>query len=116
MVAGVGWELTYPTESDPRNIKYLLWRAGLYRMNLDSATGTMIGDPNREGLVIGKTKAELRERFEYLLLPTDATAYLRGCYQVSSWKGRDVLFIRKSSWMVVFDGEKATELVLIKGC
>jgi hypothetical protein len=116
VVAGVGWELTHPSERDPRNVKYLLWKSGLCRMNLDSATGTMIGDPSRNGLVVGKTRAQLRERFEYLLVPADAGPYLRACYQSSSWKDRDVLFILKSSWMVVFDGDKAAELVLIKGC
>lgn len=116
VVAIVGWELTYPSESDPKNIKYLLWKAGLYRMNMDSATGTMIGDASRDRLVVGKTKAQLRERFGYLLMPADAEPYLRDCYQGSSWKNRDVLFIRKSPWMVVFDGDRAVELILVKGC
>ena len=56
IVAFVGWELTYPSESDPKNLKYVLWKAGLYRMNLDSVTDTMIGDSGREKLVVGKTK------------------------------------------------------------
>ncbi len=116
IVAFLGWELTYPSESDPKNLKYLLWKTGLYRMNLDSVTGTMIGDPGREKLVVGKTKSQLQERFGYLLPPTDASPYLRGCYQDSSWKNRDVLFIRKSPWMVVFDSDRATELILVKGC
>jgi len=54
--AVIGWTLTYPSESDPKNIKYVLWKIGLYRMNLDAAAGTMIGDGNSEKLVIGKTK------------------------------------------------------------
>jgi hypothetical protein len=112
----MGWYFTYPSESDPKNIRYVLWKNGLYGMNLDGATGTMIGDVRRDDLVVGRTKGQLRERFGYLLIPADASPYLRGCYQSSSWKDRDVLFIRKSAWMVVFDGDKATELVLIKGC
>jgi hypothetical protein len=116
LVGVVGWELTYQSESDPKNIKYTLWKSGLYRMNLDSATGAMIGDPGREELVVGKTKSQLQERFGYLLPPADASPYLRGCYRDSSWKNRDVLFIRKSPWVVVFDGDKASELILFKGC
>jgi hypothetical protein len=112
----IGWILTYPSESDPKNIRYVLWKSGLYGMNLDTATGTMIGDAGREKLVVGKTRAQLRETFGYLSTPADVSQYLRDCYQNSTWKDRDVLFIRKSSWMVVFDGDKATELVLIKGC
>jgi hypothetical protein len=108
--------LTYPSESDPKNIKYVLWKSGLYGMNLDKATGTMIGDGSSDELVVGKTRAQLRERFGYLSTPADVSQYLRNCDQNSSWKGREVLFIRKSPWMVVFDGDKATDLVLIKGC
>jgi hypothetical protein len=109
------WVLTYP-DGDPKNIKYVLWKAGLYRMNLDTATGTMIGDGGRDELVVGKTKAQLRNRFGFLLTPADASQYLRGCYQNSGWKDSEVLFIRQSPWMVVFEGETATSLVLIKGC
>ncbi len=115
-VTVLSWELTYPSDSDPKNIKYVLWKTGLYRMNLDLVTGTMIGDPGREKLVVGKTKSQLQERFGYLLSPAQASPYLRGCYQNSSWTNRDVQFIRKSPWMVVFDGDKASELILVKGC
>ena len=110
------WVLAYPSDSDPKNIKYVLWKAGLYKMDLDLAAGTMIGDANRNKLVLGKTKMQLRDRFGYLLAPADASAYLRGCSQASPWKGRDVLFIRQNPWMIVFDGDRATDLVLVKGC
>jgi hypothetical protein len=108
--------LTYPSESDAKNIKYVLWKNGLYRMNIDTATGTMIGDASRENLVVGQTRAQLRERFGYLSTLVDVSPNLRACYQDSAWKDRDALFIRKSPWMVVFEGDKATELILIKGC
>ena len=110
------WVLTYPDDSDPKNIKYVCWKAGLYRMNPDAATGTMVGDGNRDRLVVGKTKAQLRDRFGLLLAPADASQYLKGCYEKSGWKNKEVLFIRQSPWMVVFDGDRAVELVLIKGC
>src|SRR5712692_6396761 len=110
-----GWALTYPSP-DPKSIKYVLWKADLYRLNLDEATGTMVGDPDRGKLVVGKTKPQLRNKFGSLLSPVEASPYLRGCYQNSSWKDRDVLFIGQSSWMVVFDGDRAANLVLVKGC
>jgi len=116
LILVVGWALMYPSSSDAKNIKYVLWKAGLYKMNLEVATAAMVGDPNRDKLVVGKTKADLRDKFGLLLAPVEASPYLRGCYQSSSWKDRDVLFIGQSSWMVVFDGDKAINLVLIKGC
>lgn len=110
------WALIYPSQSDPKNIKYVFWKAGFYRMNLDTAAGTMIGDSDRDKLVLGKTKQQLQEKFGYLLSPGDTSSYLRDCYQASPWKNRDVLFIRTSPWMIVFDQGRATNLVLIKGC
>ncbi len=116
IVAVVGWILLYPPPSDPKNIEYVLWKARLYPMNLDMATGTMVGDRSRDKLVVGKTEAELRSRFGYLLPLADTTDYNKMCYESSDWKGSKVLFIRDSQWMVVFHDDKATDLVLIKGC
>jgi hypothetical protein len=115
LVFVAAWVLMYP-DGDPKNIKYVLWKDGFYRIDLDTATSTMIGDGHSGRLVIGLTKAQLRDRFGYLLAPAGASQYLRGCYQGSDWKKKEVLFIRQSPWMVVFDGDKATDLVLIKGC
>jgi hypothetical protein len=115
VAAVIVWTVTYP-EPDPKNIKYVLWKHGLYGMDLDTASQTMIGDAKREMLVLGKTKVELRGKFGYLSTLSEASPYLRGCYENSDWKGTDVLFIRKSPWMIVFSGDKATNLVLIKGC
>ena len=109
------WTLTYP-EPDPKNIKYVLWKHDLYRMDLDKASDTMIGDASREKLVLKKTRAKLQEKFGYLSTLSGVSPYLRDCYQNSGWKGADVLFIRKSPWMIVFNGDEATKLVLIKGC
>jgi hypothetical protein len=116
LVVVVGWALTYPSESDPKSIKYVLWKNGLYGMNLETATDTMIGDRSREKLVVGKTRVQLREKFGYLSKASEISPYLRGCYQDSAWKDKDVLFIRQTPWMVIFDGDKATELILFKGC
>ncbi len=111
-----GWAITYPSSSDPKNMKYVLWKAGLYKVSLDQATTAMVGDRKRDELVVGKTKAQLRDKFGSLLSPADASPYLRGCYQNSAWKDKDVLFLGQSPWMVVFDGDKATNLILVKGC
>lgn len=109
------WALTY-AEGDPKNIKYVLWKAGFYKMNLDTAADTMIGDSGRNKLVVGKSKDQLRNKFGYLVTPANASQYLRGCHQSSGWKNKEVLFIRQSPFMVVFDGDRATDLVLVKGC
>ena len=112
----VGWSIAYPSSSDPKNIRYVLWKAGLYEKAPEMATDAMVGDRNRDKLVVGKSKAQLRDQFGSLLTPVEVSSYLNSCYQASPWKGKDVLFIRRSSWMVVFHNDKATNLILIKGC
>jgi hypothetical protein len=95
---------------------YLLWKTGLSSMDIDRATNTMIGDPARDSIVVGKSKAQLQKRFGYLVAPTNASQYLRSCFQDSPWKDKDALFIRDSPWVVMFDNDRVTQLVLIKGC
>ena len=110
----VGWVSLYPKPQDPKNITYVLWKHGLCKMDLDLATGIMIGD-SADGLVVGKTEAEIRQRFGFLVPPSQATEYLRWRLKNSPWKNRRVLFIRNSPLMVVFDGDRAVDLVLVKG-
>jgi hypothetical protein len=107
--------LEYPS-ADPHGIRYKLWKMGFHTMDTDTATGAMIGDQNREVIIIGKTKKQLRKRFGYLVPAQNASPYLRSCYLSSEWKAKDVAFIRTSPWMVVFDSDRAKDLVLIKGC
>jgi hypothetical protein len=109
------WTLTYPSENDPKNIKYVLWKRDLYPMNLDTAVGTMIGDTSREKLVVGKRKTQLQKKFGYLTSPSDAHPYMKSCYLESPWKGQDVLLIRNGPWIVLFSGENAVDLRLCKG-
>ena len=110
-----GWMSAYPSQNDPKNIRYAFWKAGFNTMDPDTATWTMIGDAGRDRIVIGRKKSELRNRFGHLLTPADATPYLRGCY-LSYWKGKDALFIRTSPWLIIFEDDRATNLVLVKGC
>lgn len=109
-----GWSLSYPGD-DPKGIKYVAWKAGLCKMDPDLAVGIMVGDANRDRLVVGKTKEQLRRRFGDLLTLEEAPEYYRQGHDDSAWKNSDVLFIRNSPWMIVFDGDRATRLILMKG-
>jgi hypothetical protein len=33
----IDWAVTYPSDSDPKDIKFVLWKNGLYGMKLDMA-------------------------------------------------------------------------------
>jgi len=112
----IGWATNYTGPADPKNIKYILWKHNLYKISLKQAVATMIGDENRYQLVLGKTKSQLRDRFGPLLSGEETSPYNRWCYQNSAWNDRDVMFIAESPWMVVFNGDKAVDFVLINGC
>lgn len=111
-----GWVLTYPGPEDPKNVGYVFWKAGLYNMSLRQATSTMVHDGGVDRLVVGKTRTQIEERFGPLVPLADASPYARGCYENSARTGKDVLFIAHSSWMIVFDDDRAVDLVLVKGC
>jgi len=114
LVSGT-WAVMYPGSEDPKNIRYVLWKYGLCEMDLDRAARNMIGDSNRNALVLGKTREQLRKQFGYLLSPDEVSPYLREFYSSSGRKRADVSFIRTSPWMVVFKNGKADDLVLVKG-
>jgi hypothetical protein len=103
---------------DPKNIHYVAWKWGLVPIDLDKALEIMVGDgvPSKFPLVIGKSEEDLKKRFGYLRTLDEAAPYYRFCYSTSFWNGKNVKFLRTSNWMVVFEGGKATDLVLLKGC
>ena len=114
MILIAGWAIVYP-EPDYRSPRYVLWKAGIYPMDLDLVATTLVVDPRRDELVVGKSEQQLMKRFGYLTPVAAATKHLQGCYQISSWTNRKVMFIRRSMVGVVFQGNKATDVVIMKG-
>lgn len=110
-----GWVVVYPSSDDPKNFRYVLWKAGIYKMNLDDVTAVMTRAVSPDKLVVGKSVSELRERFGFLLDPSQTTEYYRECNATPAGRNKHVRFLRNSPWMVIFDGDKATGLVLCKG-
>jgi hypothetical protein len=111
------WVGLYPDQGDPKNIHYVLWKWGLVPMDAGFALGVMTHD-NAQPLVVGKSEEQLKKRFGYLLTLNQTTSYNRLCYFNSDWNGngKTVKFLRDSNVTVVFKDDKATELVLVKGC
>jgi hypothetical protein len=85
-------------------------------MPTDAALGTIVGDPRRDTLVLGKTKEQLVSKFGYVTSIDEANGYLKSCYENSPYRGASVLVIRNSNWMVVMKDGQAIDLVLAKGC
>jgi hypothetical protein len=110
----LSWLLLYPSP-DPKNVRYVMWKEGSRTMDPDTAAGIMVGDVHPERIVLGKTSNQLRSRFGYLTTLVNASPYLQNCYSSSNWTGKKVLFIRATQWMIIFDSDRATELVLCKG-
>jgi hypothetical protein len=116
MLAFVIWYLAYPSSRDPKNPRYVLWKTGIYPMDPRLAAETMVGDPQRDELVLGKSKEELQSKFGYLIPLPQTTSYIKTCYQEQGMRYGDVMFIRNSPWMVVFQDGRAAHLILFKGC
>lgn len=115
LVPAIWWAL-HPDVSDRKNLAYPLWKLGLPAMDVDQAVGTWgYADGADSSLVRGRSREQLLHRFGYLLNPREARPYLRECYESTSWKGRDVAFVRDSNVMIVFERGKAAETVLVKG-
>jgi hypothetical protein len=106
------WVAMYPDRYDPKNIQYVLWKQNLASIDRDRALEIMAHE-SADSLVVGKTEAELKQRFGYLTTLGDSAEYYRYCYLNSFWYGKTVKFLRKSNWMVVFENGKATHLVLV---
>jgi hypothetical protein len=112
-----GWLSLYPERADPKNLGYILWKHNLYSMAIPDAAAAMIGDPNRDSLVVGKSKEELNMRFGHLHSVSEAPSYLRHCYhEYGEEPGHEPRFIADSDWMIIFAGNRAIRLVNIKSC
>jgi hypothetical protein len=110
-----GWILSYPDSNDPKNIKYVLWKHGLYRLHIDTVISAMVGDASRNDLIVGKTKTQIQKRFGTLFSPNEVSPYLREAYE-NFWKGTEVRFIGHSPFMITFDKNgRATDVILMKG-
>lgn len=113
------WEIVYHAPAEPKDLRYRAWKLGLYPMDPDKALETMVGDgdPEKNPVVIGKTREELIAKFGFVTTLDSTIPYNRFCYDHSDYyRGKPVLFLRKSNWMAVLNNGKAVDLVLMKGC
>jgi hypothetical protein len=110
------WETQYHGPGESRDLRYQARKLGVYPMDVDQATGSMIADVHRDSLVIGKTQDELIKKFGYVTALENASGYVKYCYFNSPYYGTPVLMLRKSNWMVLMKDGRATNLILVKGC
>ena len=109
-----GWQFLIGP-GDPRDLRYQAWKLGVYPLRIDDALNIMIGDPHRDSVVIGKSKEQLASRFGFVS-SAPGNSYVKSCFDNSPYRGKSVLFIRKSNWMVLMKDGIADDLVLAKGC
>jgi hypothetical protein len=67
-------------------------------MNLDTAADAMIADPTRNEIVVGKTRASLRGRFDYLVAAEHASPYLQTWLASSPGRGEARSFEKVRGW------------------
>jgi hypothetical protein len=111
------WSTLYPGPGDPKNIKYVLWKRGLYPLDPGIALETMIGDREPDRLIVGKSKEELARKFGFLTPVDQGPDYYRRAAADREVKagGSNILLLRRGPWLVVFSEGRASELVLLKG-
>ena len=100
--------------SDPRNLQYILWKAGYYEMDRGRAWEIFYMDPEQKKFIVGKTRSEIEAKFGPQPLADPNEPYLRICYPTWPWQGKEVLRMRP--FIVVMEKGVATELWLVKGC
>ena len=110
------WQALYHGPGDRKDLRYQMWKLGLYPMDLDQATSTMVGDIFPDRLVVGKTREELVRKFGYVTSLENSSDYIRYCYFNSPYFGTPVLILRRSNWMVLMKDGRAASLILVKGC
>jgi hypothetical protein len=109
------WVATYPQDDDPKNIKYVLWRHHLNPwMNLNAAAETVIHDQDRERLIVGSSREELRKRFGYMTDPSARSEYFQHC-ALHAGEHSDALYLRQTDLIVIFRDNHAIEQFLCKG-
>lgn len=117
LIVAIGlWQAAYHGPGDRKDLRYQAWKLGIYPMNLDQATGTMVSDIWPDRLVVGKSREDLVKRFGYVTPLNQASDYVKYCYFNSPYYGKEVVILRRSNWMVVMQNGRATNLVLLKGC
>ena len=111
------WSVLYPGPGDPTNLKYLLWKRGLYPLDPSIALETMIGDRDPNLLIVGKSKEELTRKFGFLTPIEQGPDYYRRAAAARALKAGEsnVFLLRRGPWFVVFSEGRASELVLVKG-
>lgn len=110
---------TIAIRSDPTemtSVRYWAWKHGLAKMDLDKALDEMVNDPSRDSLVLGKTNAELKTSFGFILPVEKASPYIQYCYKNSQYYKDPVVMLRHSNWMVLMRDEKAVKLFRVSGC
>jgi hypothetical protein len=110
----IGWALLYSDQRDPKNLRYSCWKVNLCSMDLDKAVDAVVNDPNRMDLIRGKTVAQLERKFGYVSALNNSYEYLQ-LTKDDYIKGKEVVFLRHSDLMVIFENGYAVDAVYVKG-
>jgi hypothetical protein len=105
-----------PDPSEATSVRYWAWKRGLAKMDADRALAEMVNDPNRDGIVVGKTEPELVSKFGFTVPVEQASSYVQYCYKNSPYTTSHVFMLRHSNWMVLMRDNKAAALLLVSGC
>lgn len=116
LCAGVlgAWAFVYPDPHDPKGPRYVLWKWHCFPFDADVVYRSMVGDPDRDALVVGLTVAQIECRFGPLRTGANCTEYQRH-YVERDLSDCQFRWLGDSPWAVVLENGRATDLRLMKG-
>ena len=113
----VVWTATYPSPTDSKNLKFVLWKHGLYHLEPRLVLDGLYAEPNGERFVLGRSKEEVEAMFGPLVLAKDSPNYIPSCFDHSAWPADQTYLVSMNLWWaVVFQNNRAVDFRLVKGC
>ena len=110
------WMLTYPDAADPKNLKYVLWKHGLYHLDPPSVLAALGHDAEANKIVLGRSRKEV-EAMLGPLVPIEGPHYIASCWAHSPWPEDHIFFVDNEFWFyVVFENDRAVGFGIAKGC
>jgi hypothetical protein len=104
-----------PDREDHRGPRYVLWKHGLLPFDPTVVYPAMVGDVDRDRLVVGLTMDELRSRFGVLRSRAESTVEYQRHYADHFFVDQQVVWLGDSAWLLVMSNGRAASLHLMKG-
>jgi hypothetical protein len=95
--------------------RYVLWKSGVLPFDASVVYPAMVGDRQRERLVVGLSVQELERKFGRLRTRSESTPEYQKYYSERFFLDKQILWLGESQWLVVLRDGRVEALHLMKG-